>query len=383
MRPRPPWLLTLAAAGLVIVGCLAIARADELLGTPGRFLGRQLAWVTISIAVAVSLAVLPYQRLATVSYLAAMVSTVLLVLVFWCPAVHGARRWIPLGPANLQPSEMAKLTTILALARYLMYRDNYRRLGGLMLPLLATLLPVVLILREPDLGTSLVFLPIPGAMLIAAGARRIDLAKVSLVGLALCPVLWGQMSSEQRSRVTAMSEQNAPNQRPTVDGYQLHQAKSLRAAGGVWGSWVLGSQEIRQGAFHLPAAQTDFVFAVIGERFGLVGGLLVLAMYGVLVRESLRIAARTREPFGRLIAVGCSTVWAVQATVNVAMNLGVAPVTGLSLPWVSHGGSGLVASAAMLGWLWNMALHPRFEVTNEPFLHRSARVSTRRGLARV
>jgi cell division protein FtsW (lipid II flippase) len=290
-----------------------------------------------------------------------------LVAVYFFPAINHAHRWIRLGPIGLQPSELAKAIYVLALARYLMHRDNYRRLRGLLAPLTLTLVPVLLILKEPDLGTSLVFLPVFFVMLFAAGAKRRDLACVVLAGLLIIPVLWTQMSVDQKSRVTALFDQPPPGRRPSDDAYHLHQAKRFRALGGVWGSFLAGQPTDDSAAYRLPEAKSDFVFCVVGERFGLPGMAVVLCLFGLLVAQAFGIAAETREPFGRLLATGIGALFAVEVLIHVGMTVGLLPVTGLSLPLVSHGGSGLLAHAVALGLLLNVGLRPGYEVANEPF----------------
>src|SRR5690606_22394280 len=153
----------------------------------------------------------------------------LLVLVYFMPAVNGAHRWIPLGIANLQPSELAKLTFIMAVGHSLMHRSSYRRLTGLLIPFLLALIPMALILREPDLGTSLLFLPVLFALLLAAGARWQHLLLICLLGAAVLPGLWMGMSAEQKSRVTALFTQRDGGPAPTGDGYHLHQSKQVLA----------------------------------------------------------------------------------------------------------------------------------------------------------
>jgi len=250
-----------------------------------------------------------------------------------------------------------------------MYRENYRRLRGLFVPLAIGLLPVVLILREPDLGTAMVFLPVIFAMLFAAGARRIDLACVLVAGLATLPVLWTQMSVEQKSRVTALVEQPAADERPSDNAYHLHQAKRMLALGGVWGSFVTGEPIDDLAAYRLPEARSDFIFCVLGERFGLPGLALVLSLFGLLAWRGLAVAMATREPFGRLVAVGIVALLAVEVLINTAMTVGLLPITGLSLPLISYGGSGLLAHLIAIGLLLNIGLRPGYEVTNEPFRH--------------
>jgi cell division protein FtsW (lipid II flippase) len=291
--------------------------------------------------------------------------------VFLFPAVNYAHRWIRLGPVSLQPSELAKVAVVLALARYLMHRDDHRRLWGLAVPLAIAGLPVALILPEPDLGTSMVFLPVLLAMLYAAGARRRDLLQVLIVGLLMVPLLWSQMSREQRSRVTALFEQPPPGKRPSDDAYHLYQAKRVRAMGGVWGSWITGPVSDDLAVYRLPHAHSDFVFAVLGERFGLPGCALVLTLYGLLVVQMLRIAAATQDPFGRLVVAGVAALFAVEVLINTGMTVGLLPVTGLSLPLVSYGGSGLVAHAIAIGLALNIGMRPGYEVAPEPFRFRS------------
>ena len=275
------------------------------------------------------------------SYAVFAFALALLVAVYFFPTVHGTHRWLRVGRRGLQPSEFAKVAFVLALARYLMYRDNYRRFRGLLVPLALALVPLVLILREPDLGTSLVFLPVLFAMLYAAGARKRDLAALALCGVAALPVLWTQMSGEQRSRVTALFEQTGPGEKPTDDGYHLYQSKQMLALGGKWGSLAAGEPVDDRAVYHLPEDHTDFVFVVIIERLGLAGPHWLLGLGGFDRLASLAIAEATREPFGRMAAIGLATLIGVQTMINTAMTVGLLPITGLSLPLVSYGGSGL------------------------------------------
>jgi cell division protein FtsW (lipid II flippase) len=225
---------------------------------------------------------------------------------------------------------------------------------GLLVPLAITSLPMLLILREPDLGTAMVFAPVLLVMLAASGLPRGDLLKLVAAGLLLVPVLWIQMSREQRSRVAGLLHQAPAGQRPTDDGYQLYQSKQMFALGGWWGSLLEGDAVEDRAAYHLPEAHTDFVFAVLGERLGLPGAAGVLLLFGLLIQRGAVVAERAREPYGRLVATGIVALLAVQVLINTAMTVGLLPITGLSLPLVSYGGSGLLAHAAALGLLVNI-----------------------------
>lgn len=362
-----PWSIVALAAALVGLGWLAIARYEELSDGSGRFLRQQMIWSSLAAATMIGVSIPSYRRLGRWSYALFAVCLMLLAAVYLFEPINGARRWIRIGPLSAQPSEFAKVAFVLALARYLMYRENYRRLRGLLVPLAIALVPVLLIMKEPDLGTAAVFLPVLFAMLFAAGARRGDLAWLVLVGILASPLLWTQMSGQQKSRVTAVFHQPAAGEQPGREGYQLYRAKRVLALGGAWGSLISGSATEDHAAYRFPYAQSDFVFCMLGERLGLVGLGVVLTLYGLLVWRAVVIAAATREPFGRLVAIGVATLLAVQVLINTGMTVGLLPVKGLPLPLVSYGGSGLLAHAIALGLLLNVGLRPGYEVTKEPF----------------
>ncbi|MBX3437051.1 MAG: rod shape-determining protein RodA [Planctomycetaceae bacterium] len=364
-----PWLVVISAALLMVAGLAGIARGDEL--NPGRVLQtRQIVWILIALPAMAAAAWIPYRIWKPWSYPLFGATLLLLGVVYFFPAKNGAHRWIPLGVADLQPSELAKITYIMALSHYLMYRRNYRRLTGLIVPFLLTLVPVLLILREPDLGTSLLFFPVLYGMLFAAGAKARHLIAVSLLGVMVLPVLWTQMSAEQKSRITALFNQQDGGPTPRGDGYHLHQSKQVLALGGMWGSDVTGMPIDDPLAYHLPAAQTDFIFCMIGERWGLPGTIGVLLVYLLLFGRGLMIAAATQEPFGRLMAVGIVMLFAAQLTINTGMTVGLMPITGLTLPLVSYGGSSLLTMCIAVGLLLNVGLRPGYEITGEPFRFR-------------
>jgi rod shape determining protein RodA len=364
---RPPWLLLAAGVVLVGLGWMAIARCEELSGGSGRFLRQQMIWSAVAAVAALVVAVPNYRVLARWSYIFLAITVVLLVLVNFSPPINGARRWLRLGLLGIQPSEFAKVAFVLGVARCLRKSDRGLRLRDALVSMGIMLLPAVLILREPDLGTAMVFPPTLLLLLWTAGARRRTLAGLALIGLLVVPLLWTQMSREQKSRVTTLFQQPGPGDAVTSDTYQLHQARQVAALGNVWGSLVLGPAVEDPGAYHLPEARSDFIFCVLTERLGLPGGALVLGLYAVFLGQGLAIATATKEPFGRLAAVGLSGLVAVQVLINTGMNVGLLPVTGLSLPLVSYGGSGLVANAMLVGLLANIGLRPGYEVAPEPF----------------
>lgn len=363
---RLPWLLILAAVALLIVGANAIARGDELFRL-GEFAPRQRIWAMVGIVGLVATAAWPYRRLKWISYPLYALSVILLVAVFFTRAKNYSHRWIPLGVMDFQPSELAKLAFILALARYLVWRESLRTWLGLITPFLMMLIPVILILKEPDLGTSLLFAPVLFAMLFAAGARPRHLVIVTLMGVLCLPLLWKQMSAEQKSRVVSLFRQKTGGEAPDDDSYHLHQSKRVLALGGVFGSQLAGMPVANVEAYHLPESRTDFVFCLVGERWGLIGCGAVLILYSALVGSGLLVAAQTREPYGRLIVVGVIALIGSQTVINTGMTVGLLPVTGMTLPMVSYGGSSLLFTCVALGLVINVALRPECDLIADPF----------------
>jgi len=363
---RIPWSVVLWTFGLMAIGLAAIARGDEL-EAGGELWPRQLVWIALATAAMFAGTLWHYRFLREVSYPLFFSCLVLLGLVYLTPLRNGAHRWIPLGLFDFQPSELTKLAFIIALSNYLIHRRNYRALSGLLVPFVIALVPVALILREPDLGTSLVFLPVLFSMLFAAGARPRHLALMLMLGAAVTPLLWMGMSAEQKSRIVTLFVQRDGGPTPTGDGYHLHQSKQVLALGGVRGSQFSGTMLDDPQAYHLPASRTDFVFCLVGERFGLIGGCVTLLLYLLLFASGLRIAAGTREPFGRLLAVGVVALIATQTIINTGMTVGLMPVTGITLPLISHGGSSLLTTALALGFLLNVGMRPGYEMTADPF----------------
>jgi rod shape determining protein RodA len=357
---RLPRALIAAALGLMLSGWLAIARSDEIAGVQNHLVGQQIVWSVVGLAAAIAIALVDYRRLSRHAAPAYAGITIALLATYAFPAVNGAHRWIRVGGIGIQPSEFAKLVFIVALARYLVHRDVAASfLSGVLCPLALAIVPMLLILKEPDLGTSLVFLPVLFAILWAAGARARDLICLALAGIMLLPLLWSQMSREQRSRITALWKQNAPRDPATVDGFHLDQAKRMLALGGAWGSYFAAEEEDSPAllSVHVPEPHTDSIFCVLGERFGLVGAGLLLTLYVTLVGSCLQVAAQSEEPFGRLLAVGVAALFGAEALINTGMLVGLLPITGLSLPLISYGGSNLAAHLLALGLVIGVARH--------------------------
>jgi len=310
---------------------------------------RQMMWLGISLVVFVIVLVLPYTILMRFSYLFYVIGIVLLIGVFFQPPIKQVRRWYNLGGVLFQPSEYMKVILIMTLARYLMYRENYRTLKGLLGPFVLTLAPLLLVVKEPDLGTAIVFVPILFALLYAAGARAKHLIAVILICLLLSPLVYLNLAEYQQKRLTSFINPQAHAQ---TAGFQVMNSVCAVASGGLRGKgWSEGTQNLFD---FIPADRTDFIFAVLGEEWGFLGTVGLLLLYFLIFLCGLGIAKSTREPYGRLLAVGVVTMLAMQVFINIGMTIQLMPVTGLPLPLMSYGGSSLLSSFIALGLLINV-----------------------------
>jgi len=338
---------------------------------------RQLLYLTGGIGLLLVVLIPSYRRIGRYAYWAyGLVLALLLLLTVdryvdlpLIPVKRDVRRWIELGPLSVQPSEFMKVALILALAYYLRYRDSYRRWWGLLPPFLLTLAPMVLILKQPDLGTLLMLLPVLFAMLFVAGARLRHLATIAGLGCAVLPLFYFfGMHDYQRQRFEVLFKQNVADESWHMGpGYQLRQALIALGTGGLTG------EGYGQGAFVrynlLPEEHNDFIFAVIGNQWGLLGCCVVILAYVVITICGLEVATVTNDPFGRLLAVGVVVMIVAQALLNICMTLGLAPITGMTLPFVSFGGSSLWANFLALGLLVNVAQRRPLLIAQPPFQH--------------
>ena len=362
-----PWQWIVLCLAITALGMSGLLRADELYGRT-LLVEKQCLWMTIAIAALVGTSLVPFRLIRSGSLVFYGLSLAGLVVVLFMPAVNGSRRWIPLGLFDFQASEPARVAFILALASYLMHRDSQRTLRGLVPPFVLALVPIVLIIREPDLDTALLFVPVLATMLLTAGARWQHMLAAALLGIACLPLLWTQMSPEQQSRIVTVFLQRDGGAAPAGDGFHLHQSKQVLALGGFAGSARHEEPPLDDpAAWQLPASRTDFVFAMIGERHGFLACALLMVLYLLLVWKGLRVAHGTREPWSRLVAVGITTLIAEQVILNTGMTVGLLPITGTTLPLCSYGGSSLISTAAAIGLLASIERHRSFEVAQEPF----------------
>lgn len=341
----------------------------------GERTGRQIAYLMTGVVLMLLVVWPSYQVIGRYAYLFYGVTLVLLVVLLLDARIDlpliapraNARRWIDFGLFVVQPSEFMKLALVMTLARYLRYRDSYRRWSGLVAPFLLTLVPMLLILRQPNLGTMLMLLPVLFAMLFVAGARLRHLLIIMVLGFASLPIFYFTvMQDYQRKRVQVLLNQGTTDESWHMsEGFQLRQAKIALGTGGALGTGYGEGIFVQHDL--LPEEHNDFIFAIVGHQWGLVGGILVLAAYALIVLFGLEVATVTNDPFGRLLAVGISVMIVAQALLNICMTIGLAPISGMTLPFVSAGGSSLWTNFLALGLLVNVAQRRPMLIARPPF----------------
>ncbi len=356
-------LLLLAVVTLSVVGCLLVwsatsARADLTGGDPRAFLEKQVVNVAIGLGLLVVVLVTDHRWVRIVAPLVYLASIAGLVMVLAMgTTVNGSRSWLMLGGLSIQPSEFAKLAVVIGMALVVAERAEGRRrgrigLGDVVVLLLIAGVPAVLILLQPDLGTMLVLAATVFGVLAAMGTPRRWLALLGAGGVVgvVAAVVGGVLEDYQVDRFLAFVD---PDLDPRGAGYNVEQARIAVGNGGMFGQGLFHGSQTRAG--FVPEQHTDFVFTVAGEELGLVGAGVVIALLGVILWRALRIAQRTDDVFGRVAAAGIACWFGFQAFQNIGMCLGIMPVTGVPLPFVSYGGSSMFASMLAVGLLLNIS----------------------------
>ncbi|MDN5942460.1 MAG: putative lipid II flippase FtsW [Nitrospira sp.] len=345
--------MILALIGLVMVFSASAIVAGNRFQDPGFYLKRQVAWLAFGVLLMHLASHIDYTfwKKLSIPILACVLLLLVLVLVpSFGLSAKGARRWLPLGPISMQPAEMVKLVAVMYLAAYLSKKsDRITSFRNGLLPVLIVIgLLSGLVLLEPDLGTVVVLGLVTIGMCFLGGARL-----THLLGLGLCaiPIVLALVlgSSYRRQRLMTFL---APWKDPSDAGFQITQSFLAFGSGGPFG---VGLGEGKQKLYFLPEAHTDFVLALIGEELGLIGTATVVLLFAFFVWRGVQIATRAREPFGRYLGMGITLLVGVQALVNAAVVTGLLPTKGLTLPFVSYGGSSLVVSLVGVGILLSIS----------------------------
>ena len=359
-------LLVVATLGLIVFSLVTLeAATSDVVASPHYFAIRQGVYALAGLILMVALASIDYSRFRELKagLYVAMMGLILMVLALG-GVTRGSRRWIELPFFRFQPSELGKVLLVLALSAFVLDRLRYvnDRQTTSRIMLLA-IVPTLLVMAQPDIGTGIIYINIALAVLFVAGTKWTHFA--ALAGLAAAaatlvlviapavgtPVLKGY----QKDRLTAFLHKNDAD--PRSQGYQLNQAQTAIGSGRKTGRGAQRATQTRLG--FLPESHTDFIFAVVGERFGFVGGAIVLSLYALLIWRALRILTIAKNLYGALLAAGIGSMLMTQVFVNVGGNVGIMPITGIPLPLMSYGGSSVIVTLIALGLLQSVYVQAR------------------------
>ena len=351
---RMDFTLIGATAAIIVMSLIIIGSATHINTAGGDhywFVQKQGAFVILNVLFAIFLMNFDYKALQSYGKNLYIFNAVMLLLVMLIgQTALGAQRWIQLGPITLQPSEFSKIIMIIALAAVL--EDRVGKLNTLndILPVVAYVaLPFFLVLKQPDLGTSLVFIAILLGMLFVAGVNLRILTAFFAAGVAMSPLLWLFLKDYQKMRLKVFLD---PSVDPLGSGYHIIQSKIAIGSGLIFGKGLFGGTQSQLN--FLPENHTDFIFAVVGEELGFVGAAILLALYLVVLWRGVKIARDASDTFGRLLAVGITSMLAFHVLVNVGMTTGIMPVTGIPLPLMSYGVSSLTTNLIAITILLNI-----------------------------
>lgn len=354
---RQDWGLTLAMIALAVAGVSFIYSAGfQHVDLPvSAMYQRQILWVLVGLVGYVTLAMTDYRRVAGAAWWIYGVSLVLLVLVLFVGRqVHGASRWLSLFNIQVQPSEFAKLGVLLVVARYWARVDlDPDHPGHLAAALALAGVPFILIARQPDLGTAMTLWAIALVIIFVGGVRLKWLLILGLVGLLLMPVAWVSLGDYQRERIRVFLDADRD---PFGAGWNKIQSQIAVGSGGLTGKGYLQGTQNVLGYLPRTVAPTDFIYAVIAEEKGFAGSATMLVLYGIILAAGVRGALVARDRLGRYIAAGITGLIFSHVFVNVAMTIGLMPITGLPLPLMSYGGSFMVSTMLALGLLQSIII---------------------------
>ena len=349
------WTLLGVALAIASIGILNLYSATakmEMSGTPLYL--KQIFWLLIGLTVMVTIAFIEYRFYSDFAYIIYVIAFFLLLVVMGYGMItSGAQRWIRIGSLSFQPSEFVKITLIMALAKFFHRppnREGYT-LRNLALPFLLAFLPIVLILKQPDLGTAIILLLIFVSVLLFVRIRWSSLLTIGVAGAAVIPLLWRFLKEYQKRRIITFFN---PDLDPLGAGYHLIQSKIAVGSGGIIGKGFMKGTQCKLG--FLPEQQTDFIFSALGEEWGLIGSLLLVGLYVALILWGLRIAVEAKDRFGAILSFGVVAMFFWHVFINIGMVVGMMPVVGIPLPFLSYGGSFLISTLIGIGLLLNVSM---------------------------
>jgi rod shape determining protein RodA len=347
------WLLLLI---LLLLTCGLLVMKSASFNNPSAiYFKKQSIHAVVFLLLMILVAIVDLRLIFGSAYFLYAVSLALLISVTIVGhTAMGATRWLNLGFIKMQPSEIIKLTLVLALARYFHFKEanDLRHFHNLIIPIALVAVPLVIILKQPDLGTAITLLCIAIIIFFLSGVRvRAFVTSFSLVAAA-CPIIWRYLHDYQKKRILVFLN---PESDPLRSGYNIIQSKIAIGSGGLFGKGMLGSTQSQLD--FLPEHQTDFVFSLFAESFGFVGCILLIALFLMLMASGVHFALKTKHRFGKLLILGLTSVFSINVLINLGMVIGLLPVVGIPLPFLSYGGSSLATTLILFGIIMNVAIN--------------------------
>lgn len=310
-----------------------------------RYLKPQLSAFIIGLIVIAIILIMDYEIIGKLYIPIYLFSCIPLVAVLFTSPINGARSWLKLGPVGFQPSEIAKITLIICVAKFIDLNKERINEPLILLKVLAfSFMPVALILKQPDFGTAMVCTFFIAVMLFIAGLNWKYIISAIVLGLGSLPILWFRLDPYQKNRILVFLD---PTLDPVGSGYQVLQAKTAIGSGELLGRGIENAKFIKYG--FLPENHTDMIFAVIGEVFGFVGGLVLVFLYFIMFTRLISLAKNSKNSFGSLMIMGIASMLLIHVIENIGMTIGLMPVTGIPLPFISYGGTSLLANMIGIG----------------------------------
>ena len=348
-----PWMLLFLITAIACVGFAMLYSAGN--GNMDPWASRQIIRFCIGMFALLVIASLDLRYFLRFAYHIYGLTLLLLIVVEVKGQIGmGAQRWLNLGFINLQPSELMKISIILALSRYFhnVSLDEINRPLFLFPGIIMVLTPAFLVLRQPDLGTALMLIMVAWAIFFIAGVRLWKFAMIIILFLIAIPIGWEYLKDYQKDRILTFLD---PERDPTGAGYHILQSKIAFGSGGMWGSGFMQGTQTHLN--FLPEKQTDFIFTMFAEEIGMVGGIFLIGMFTLVLVYCYIIAFRSKNQFGRLIALGVSTNFFLYLFINIAMVMGLLPVVGVPLPLISYGGTAMLTVLIGFGLICNVLIH--------------------------
>ncbi len=345
-------MVVLVAIGLLVIWSTSF-KATKLVGSSDAL--HQAVFGVVGLVVFFAAARTDYRTWGKLSgWLYGLMAVSLVVVLVFSRAVLGAQRWIDFGFFQFQPSELAKLVLIIVLAKFFAdYYDQLHRLRYLALSLGIVAVPMLLVMKQPDLGTALVLAAIWLGMALVSRVRKLHLVVLAGLGLAVLPLGMKLLKPFQRARLETFFN---PTADPLHAGYNAVQSTITVGSGQLLGRGLAAGSQSQLNFLPSLAQHTDFIFAVLNEKMGFVGGSMLIALFGVLLYRGVRIAYTAQDRFGMFLVMGVVSMLLFHIFINIGMNMGIAPVTGIPLPLVSYGGTSLIIAMAALGLVASVAV---------------------------